>query len=339
MAQNRNRSIFAKIEKLDSTERIVGTKEVEILEGKIDVSGGSTRRKASFTLAEALSLDWQANRWKLYYGYRSAGDIDIAYVPQGVYIPMDPKQTESTSGYTTSFHGIDKSKLLADVEMADPLYWAMNTPVRDIFMQLLALVGETNANVDASIGNILADFTFEQGTNLAKVADTLMEGFNSDWYFDADGIATARRRVDAMTKPVAFYFNDDDPTELKADLQVAEDSYYNTVTVVAGKADTAIFRSTASSPQAIAKAGGRIVRRYFTTESSLTQIGTDALANYYLSNGVSLPFTIDMESLVIPNLEIGDIIERRLRRYQITGFTTPLGLGTQTIKAGEVQYG
>jgi hypothetical protein len=336
---NRNRTVYARIEKLDSTETVLDIKDVEILDGKIDISGGSTRRKTSFTLAEPLSLDWQANRFKLYYGYQGADDAEIVYVPEGVYIPMNPKQTETTGGFTTNFQGVDKSKLLSDYQVDNPLYFPLNSTVRDAFMYVLNIVGITTANIDGDIGSLNVSYSFEEGTDLQKVLDTMLEGFNAEWYFDANGVAVARKRSGVQTRPVTLYFQDDDPIEITADIEVSEDNYYNSVTVVAGKADTDIYRASAVSPQAIARAGGRVVKKYFTTESALSLVGTQALANYYLSNGISLPFIVNMNTIVVPDLEVGDIIERRARRYQITSISLPLGMGTQTLKAGEVLYG
>ena len=112
---NRDRTISVKIEKLNSAGKLIETRQDKLITGKVDVSPGYVRRKCSFDLAEALPDDWIAHRWKLYYGYKARGDTDYTYVPLGVFIPINPKQTSKVGGFESSYQGIDKSKLFSAV--------------------------------------------------------------------------------------------------------------------------------------------------------------------------------------------------------------------------------
>lgn len=332
-----HRRIALKIEKLDSAENVIEQKTMKLDGGKVDVGNGGTRRKCSFDLTEALPSDWQANRWKLYYGYKGVEDMEIKYVPLGVFIPINPEETESQNDYITSFQGVDKTKLFSDFELDNPVTFTSGTLVRDIVKTVAGWFGETKLILAVGLGTLGADFTFEEGSTAEQLLNTLVSSFNAEWFYNPDGYLVARKRTDPETRPVRFAMDAaHDPLYISSTTSVDDDNYYNKCTVVGGKTDTPIYRATVSNADAIAAAGGRIVQRYFTYDAAVTQDQVTALATYYLSNGVLLPRQLKLDSLVIPDLEIGDIIEKAGRRYEVRGFDVPLGLASQGISAGEI---
>lgn len=333
---NRDRTISVKIEKLNSAGVLIETRQDKLITGKIDVSPGYVRRKCSFDLAEALPDDWIAHRWKLYYGYKGRDDADYTYVPLGVFIPINPKQTQKVGGFESSYQGIDKSKLFSDYEIPAPLYWASGTTVLSIIQYCAGVVGETKLNIANDLGTIGADFTFEEGTTLAKVMETIISGRDAEWYYDPDGNLRVRNHVAATDITPKLTLDPSDPIEINSEFEVNDDNYFNKVTILGGKADTAIYRSTLTDAAAVARAGGRTVSKFFKNEGAVSQAHTDAIAAYQLKQGAQLPFTLRSETLVIPDLETGDVLKRLTRKFQVKTFNVPLGIGTQTVEAGEI---
>jgi hypothetical protein len=333
-----NRELHFKIEKLDSDELVLDSKIMALQGGKVSVGTGGFRRKCEFSLLEELPDDWQSFRWKLYYGYRTKAAEDILYHSLGVFIPVNPTQKESNNNEITSYQGVDKSKLFADYQLDTPITFLSGTTVRDIIIQVAGWFGETKLNLDKDLGTLGADFSFEEGVTAEGLLNELVSSFNADWYYDTDGYLIGRRKVAAATRPVRFEIDSkEQPLYLSSEKVTDDSNYYNRVTVVGGMMDTPIYRKTIQDDAAIALAGGRIVQRYFTINAAVTQTQVDGRATFYLEGGVQLPVQLNLNTLVIPNLEIGDIIKKESKIFEVRSFDIPLGLGTQSISAGEVQ--
>ena len=333
----RHRQLFFKIEKLDSDENIIEELSVDILGGNVEVGTGGARRKCTFEIADALPADWQAHKFKLYYGYRNRSTDAITYYPEGVFIPIYPAEKEVLDGKITNFQGVDKKKLFADYAIENPVIFTSGTTVRSIIQTVAGWVNETKLILDATLGTLGVDFTFEEGSTAEQMLDALISSFEDEWFYNADGFLVARKRVAAISRPIRFVIDDDtDPMYISASRSVKDDNYYNKVTLVGGMVDTPIYRATVEDTAAIAAAGGRVVSRYFKRDAAVTQTQVDGLAAYYLSNGVLLPSTLSLTSLVIPDLERDDIIQKGGVRYEVRSFNVPLGLGTQSIEAGEI---
>ena len=332
-----NRQLFFKIEKLNTAEAVLEEKSVTINGGSIDVGSGGSRRKASFELLEPLPANWQMHKWKLYYGYRERTTDPIIYYPQGVFIPINPSEREVNSGFVTSFQGVDKTKLFADFQLDTPITFASGTTVRSIVQTVAGWFNETKLVLAQDLGTLGAAFSFEEGSTAEQLLNSLVSSFNAEWFYNPDGFLVARRRTDPANRPITHRLdNPASPYYISSERTISDDNYYNKVTLVGGKADTPIYRSTVQNTDAITAAGGRVVQRYFSRDAAVTQVQVNALAAYYLSNGVLLPATLKVESLVIPNLELDEIIQKDNKRYEVRGFNIPLGLGTQNIDAGEI---
>lgn len=329
--------LYFKIEKLDSSENVIEEKSVVMLSGKVDVGSGGFRRKAQFELLEALPSTWQSRRWKLYYGTANTSAEAPVYTPLGVFIPMNPNEREAESGKITSLQGVDKTKLFADFQLADPVQFVSGTTLRSIIQTVAGWFGETKLNLETSMGTLGADFTFEEGSTAEQLLNTLVSSFSCEWFYDANGILVARKRVAAADRPVKYVMDDiTDPKYLTAEQDISEDNYYNKVILVGGKTDTPIYRATVQNTTAITKAGGRVVQRYFTYDAAVTQSQVDAIAAYYLSNGVLLPRQLKLTNLVLADLELGDIIQKGSTKYQVRQFDVPLNLEAQNMTAGEI---
>lgn len=332
-----HRKLYFLLQKLDSDENVIEEKSVELISGKVDVGSGGTRRKASFDLLEPLAADWQANRWKLHYGYSERDAEDPQYVPLGVFIPINPSEAESQSGKITSMQGADKSKLYSDYELDSPVTFPNGTAVRDIITTVASWFGETKLNLESALGVIAADLSFEEGTTAEQILNTVVTSFSADWYYDANGYLVALKNTDPATRAISYVIDDaESPLYITASKDIDDSNYYNRVTVVGGLTDTPIYRATYQDDDAIARAGGRIVQKYFTVDAAVTQDQVNGRAAYYLSQGVQLPSQLKLTSLVLPELEIGNILQKGQQRFEVRAFSVPLSLSAQDITAGEI---
>lgn len=331
-----NQRLYFKLEKLDSQEGVLEEKSVVLLSGNVDVGSGGFRRKCAFDLMEGLDTDWQSRRFKLYYGQ---GDNRQAptYTPLGVFLPINPSERESQARPITSIQGVDKTKLFADFELDTPVQFTSGTTLRSIFQTVAGWFSETKLIIEQSMGALGADFTFEEGSTAEQLLNTLASSFSCEWFYDPNGFLVARKRTDPATRPVRYEMdNIEQPYYLEAERTIDDANYYNRVTVVGGKVDTPIYRRTYQNDGAITKAGGRIVQRYFTIDAAVTQAQVDGRAAFYLSNGVLLPAKLKLSSLVLPDLELGDIIQKAGTRYEVRQFDVPLSLAPQNMTAGEI---
>lgn len=328
--------LYFRLEMLDSAEKVLEDKSVTLLGGKVDVGSGGFRRKASFELLEPLPATWQSRRFKLYYG-TAQNEADADYTPLGVFIPVNPNEREAQDGKITSLQGVDKVKLYSDYQLDTPVQFVSGTTLRSIIQTVAGWFGETKLNIETTLGTLGADFTFEEGSTAEQLLNTLVSSFSCEWFYDTNGILVARKRTDPATRAIRYVMDDiDQPFYLTSEQAIDDDNYYNKVTVVGGKTDTPIYRQTYSDTAAIAKAGGRIVQRYFTIDAAVTQAQVDGRAAFYLSNGVLLPRQLKLTNLVLPDLELGDIIQKGNTRYEVRQFDVPLSLDSQNITAGEI---
>lgn len=331
-----NRTLSFKLELLDSAENVIAEKSVSLIEGKVDVGSGGFRRKCSFDLAEAIDPAWQSHRFKLYYG-SAINRAEPEYTPLGVFIPINPREREAQANQITSLQGVDKTKLFADYELDAPIQFTSGTSLRSIIQTVAGWFSETKLTIETDLGTLGADFSFEEGSTAEQLLNTLVSSFNCEWFYDTNGFLVARKRTDPASRAIKYQMDRiNQPYYLEAERDIDDSNYYNRVTVVGGKADTPIYRQTYENATAIAKAGGRIVQRYFTIDAAVTQAQVDGRAAFYLSNGILLPAKLKLTSLVLPDLEIGDIIEKGGVRYEVRQFDVPLSLAAQNITAGEI---
>lgn len=334
---NYNREVWLKLERLDETDRVIEEKTRRLIGGRVEISGtGENRRKISFQLLEPLAAAWQGYRWKVHYGYRSTTAEPITYYPQGVFIPFNPAETEIHEGFTTELQGADKMKMFYDYEIDEPVTFASGTPVRQVVQDIAGWFNETHLKLDTDLGTLGAALTFEEGTTAGSMLSTLVSSFSAEAFYDIEGFLVARKIVDPNLRPIKYVVDDEEAgVYISSSRSVDDTNYYNSVTVVGGTVDSAIFRATRQSTAAIA-AAKRTVQRYFTVDAAVTQAQVNARADHYLSMGISLPRRIALTNLVLADIDAGDVIEKDGVRYEVVDASIPLDLSTQSISAREV---
>lgn len=330
-----HRELYFKIEKLNSSDQVIEDKSLKLTSGDVRVDYDQiNRRTCSFELAEPLSSDWMQYRWKPYYGVKTPDGID--YTALGVFIPVNPEESEESSGYITKLQGVDKAVLLSEAYSDIPLTFTAGTTLKEVATTIFAMIPETKLNLDDVPYELATDFTFEEGIALEHILSTLVRSFAADWYYDRDGYAVLEQLPTADMRPVVYEFEeDDDSIFIESTRSLDTDQYWNKVTVIGGTVDTGIFRQTYQSDLEFQRAG-RWVTRFFKEDTATSQDQVNDLATQFLDAGTRLPATISIHNLPLANLEPKQIIKKGNVKYEIIDFNIPLSLDLQQIRAGEV---
>lgn len=334
MAQHR--SVRFKIERLDSNDNLLEEKSMSFVDGSVKVSYDDVnRRTCDFELVEALPTDWMSSRWKLYYGIEQSNG-EIEYTPLGVFIPVNPIEDETNTGYTTKYQGVDKAQLLADAYSDIPVTFTAGTSLKTIANNIFDRIGETRRNFADLPYTLATDFTFEESVSLEHILSTLIRSFPADWYYDRNGIAVLESLPEPNSRPVVQVFEPgDNAIFVKSSRNFETDKYWNKVVVVGGRADTGIFRQTYENPSEVLKAG-RAITRFFKEDAATSQDQVNDLATQFLAAGTRLPANINIHSLPITTLEPKQIILKDNVKYEVINFNIPLSTELQVIQAGEI---
>lgn len=334
---NKSRELSFKIEMLGVDDSFTADYTEHFIGGKVTVGDGGARRKCSFELRGPFEDWYRGARWKLSYGFRDDNTEPYVYYSLGIFIIMNPEEKEVNGSTVTSYQGVDKTKLYDDYQFDVPMSWPAGTNIKDIVKEIGSMFGQEKYNMDTVLGTLGVERTFEEGKTAKEILNTILSSFSCEWFFDVNGILIARKNIDPKLAPIKHVMDDlDTPLYIDVNRSMDEANYYNRVVLVGGTTDTPIYRAEVEDVAAIGTAGGRIVQRYYTRDAATTQAQVDALAAYYLSMGVSLPTKIELTSLVLPDLEIGDILTKDGIRYVVRSFDIPMGLSSQKIEAGEI---
>ena len=330
-----NREVYFKIEMLDPNDKVVEVKTPVLKSGSVTVSStDSHRRKCEFTLLEPLPPSWLSSRWRLFYGQKIDGVI--TYDSLGVFLPMDPVESETPTGKITSYQGVDKRQLLMDSIGEVTIQFTQNQTLKEVVALHLNGVDITKQNL-VDLGFYLrANYIFGDDKSANHTLSTIVNSFTADFYFDRNGIAVLENLPPASQRPVVKTLKGDSAsvyTSSTSSFKLSD--YFNRVIVIGGTADTEIFRAELENADQIALAG-RTITRHIPVDVAASQDQVDALAEQYLDEGTRIPALLSITNFPIVDLEVKQIIEKDGEKYEVLSFNIPLGLGLQTIEAGKV---
>ena len=332
---SQHKEIYFKIERLNANDEFLEEKSVQLIDGNVNVSYSDVcRRSCSFTLREPLPTDWMSSRWKMYYGVKESDQI--SYEPIGVFIPLNPEESEELSGWTTDYQGVDKAQILSESFSEIPLTFTAGTTLKEVATTIFNMIGETKLNLADVPYSLATEFTFEEGISLEHILSTLVRSFPADWYYDRNGIAVLEALPLAQYRPIKYSFKEDnDSIHIDTKRSIDTDKYYNRVVLVGGKADTGIFRQVYGN-DVHRYIAGRWVTKFFKEDAATSQEQVNQLAMQLLDAGIRLPANIVIHNIPIADLEPKQIIMHNNTRYEVIDFNIPLDLSLQTIQAGEV---
>lgn len=321
---------------LDDDEMIVES-NMKIRYGAVYVADRKIRRTCTLDFVRPIPQDWQKRRFKVYYGRGHTRDT-IVYKPIGVFLPRNPKEIDRGVEILTTFQGNDKTQLLLDSVLKEPLTFYEGEPLENCVELALSIAGipSTQQNLEDTGFDLNWDITFETGSDCNHIIDVLVHSFDADWYFDGDGIFNLIRLPDPPTRSVlAELLTNDESIILNKETEYDNENYYNSVVVVGGMVEQDPIIAYRKDVTEISRIGREITRS--EVRADLTD--QDQVNNYaerILVNGVKNPRKLTLENLVLIEIEPKFLIKIDNVRYRIQEFNIPLNLQTQTLVTDEV---
>lgn len=189
-------------------------------------------------------------------------------------------------------------------------------------------------------GKVLGrDFIFERGVERWKACRELADAYGYELFFTGQGVLVMREYLDPTTSPLAYTFLTGETGNLVTyDKSVSDGRLYNHVVVSGESSDTIPVWAEArndnpASPTNINLIGDRLyqyVSSFITTETQAQDV-----ANRFLSIHSLQEYDFNFSALMLPWLEVGEIVEfidpkatlTQPDRFLLSTLTIPLGLG------------
>ena len=238
-----NRELYFKIERLNQDGILIEEKNLSLISGEVKVARDSIyRRTCKFDLSEPLPDSWLGDLWRLWYGQLINGTV--VYESLGVFIPLDPIETQDGTGRLTSYQGVDKTKWLIDSIGQGPIQFSTNDTLKDVASVHLDAIGETRRNLVDVPYSLNTNYTFAEYREAEHTLRTLVDSFTCDFYYDRNGYATLVELPAPNSRPISYTFEDNESSVfVESKRKVETSNYWNRVIVVGGSTDSEIFRS------------------------------------------------------------------------------------------------
>lgn len=250
------------------------------------------------TCAERDALDYTCAQWdaldytctELDAGVISSGTRieQFAEFPLGVFIPSTPARSSAGGLDTWSIEAYDRTLILAEDGLDEPLFIAAGTKYLDAILAVLAGAGITNVMIaDYVDTEIQADREFEVGKTKQEVCNTLLGEINFNPIFcDADG----RFVIQAYQEPTAaaadITYRADALSIIGRDTATETDYYKvpNVFIAVCSNPDlnedyrSVYINDNPVSPLSTVRRGRRIISEIYRPDQIASQADLDAYA-------------------------------------------------------------
>lgn len=250
--------------------------------------------------------------------------------------------------------GRDYSKKCLQSKLTQSMSFSQYTAIETIIKALALNAGVTKFRLPYTGQGYARDTVFERGTERWKVIRELADSIGYEVYFTGDGYLTMRPYGDPVMSPLRWIFRPGSPdgTLVKYKRSTNDSRLKNHVVVTgANITDLSGFTQTVwaeavnddpASPTRRSKIGDRV--DFYESEFITDPAQAQAVANQRLRVSALEEYTVDFESLIIPWLEGGDIVDvvdslsgdYVPRRFLLTSFNFPLELQSMTATAKRV---
>jgi hypothetical protein len=302
---------------------------------------------------------------KVYWGIKYY-DYDLSKwrrweTPLGVF--MIDRIDEDRFPHAVKVTGRDLSKRCIVSKLSATLSFPQGSSIENMIQALGANAGIKKFALPVTGNAYSQDLVFTRGTARWEVMKQLADNIGFELYFTPDGTLTMRLYPDPTLSPIAWSFTQDFGGSLvKYSKSSTDANIYNHIIVTGsalgaepdelGGAITTVSTSEVvfaearnddpSSPTNIARFGDRVkpyASEYFTSVSMAQDY-----ANTMLRIASLEEYTMSFESLIIPWIDAGDIVEIQQpsddkytpSRFLLSNYTIPLGLGAMTATAKRV---
>lgn len=301
--------------------------------------------------------------WGIRYYNQTLGVWQRWETPLGEY--MIDRIDEDRFPHAVKVTGRDYTKKCLTSKIAYSMTFQTGLRVEEIIQAIGANAGIKKFLLPTTTQAYSDDLVFTRGTERWKVMKQLADSIGYELYFLANGALTMRPYPDPTASPIAWSFTDGQSGSLVSYTRSSTDSrVFNHIIVTgaalgadsnnipaaqlsAGNTDSEVIFAEAKnvdpgSPTRIERIGDRVETYESDLFTSTEQ--AQAYANTQLRIGALEEYTMGFESLLLPWLDgsdIVEIVEDRVseytpRRFLLSNFTIPLGLGSMTGTARRV---
>ena len=312
------------------------------------------RRVGEFSFSNddnALKLDplngfWYDKIIKAFWGikYYDASGIERSYEVQIGEFMID-RIKETRFPHVVDVTCRDYTKRCLNSKLKYSLTFPSGTPVETIIKALAANCGITKFALPTTGQTYTLDLVFERGIERWNVMKQIADSIGYEVYFLGNGYLTMRPYADPTTSPLSWVFRTGelDGTLIQYE-RSSNDSRIKNHIIVVGNTSTdldgyniSVFAEALNedplSPTRISRLGDRtdiIENSYFT--DNVTAL---AYANKRLRVSSLEEYEVNFESIIIPWLEAGDIVDIDdsggsiyvPSRFLLTSFNFPMSLG------------
>jgi hypothetical protein len=261
--------------------------------------------------------------------------------------------------------GRDYAKKCLTSKIAYSMSFQSGLRVEEIIRALAANAGVKKFLLPVTTQAYGDDIVFTRGTERWKVMKQLADAIGYELYFLANGALTMRPYPDPTTSPIAWSFTDGGGGSLINYSRSSTDSRMFNHIIVTGAAigadsnnmpasqvaasntDSEVIFAEArnddpGSPTRIERVGDRV--EPYESDLFTSQEQAQTYADTQLRIGALEEYTMSFESLLLPWLDGSDIVEivedrpteYTPRRFLLSNFTIPLGLGSMSGTARRV---
>lgn len=223
--------------------------------------------------------------------------------------------TEPHFPHEITITGRDGTKKMLQSKFQQATGFAMNTPIENIIEALALNSGIPSGKIDLPLTGISAarDFFYERGTERWAAAKEVANSYGYDIYFTHDGTLTITVFADPTLGQPEFEFVTGSTGSIASYEKHTSDSLlFNHVIVTGESADTLPVWSEAKNeisghPTSIARLGDKswfYTSAFITTEAQALEV-----AQKFLRVSALEQFDVSIESIVLPWLDAGTIVD------------------------------
>lgn len=346
----------------ETTESIITS---DILDGSLSVNrNNGIRRTMDFTIRNTSELlpniygIWINKKVKLSLGVVCPDGTDF-FIPQGVFVLLNPSYESSPTGTMVTFNAVDKfSQLTGDTGkgLLKDIYQINNgTSVNTGLKAILSDFG------DKIMPNLYPNsstfpYTIREGQdgNAGAIIEKIAYFMSYNCYYDRNGVFTTYPDIPDENKGVSWDYNfgDEKYTYLGATTEYKFTDTRNTVIVIGANINGLIAKAKVVDDDLASPTNvnllGEIPHITLNDYIQTTQQATD-LANFILRRLKILNKTISINSIPIYHINVDDIITItdsnfgfNKQRFLVTGISMGLGFGAdmsvECIAVDEVDF-
>lgn len=321
----------------------------DLVDGSVSVSNSRVERRAfDLTLgnSDGALNNYPGGFWydkiiKVFRGVRYGVDKTIWEKQIGEF--MIDNITTQNFPKTVSINGRDYMKKLIVSKFPLTTTFSSGASLEATIKTIALNGGVTKFNLAVTGKTLGKDFTWDAGTERQQAINDLADAYGYEIFFDAQGYLVLREQRDPVVSPeIANFLTGGANGNLATYKKASSDAQiYNHVVVTGDSSQTVPVSAQAinnapTSPTRVDKIGDRVYQ--YSSSFITTAPQAQDVANKFLAVHALEAFEMDMESLVLPWLEVNEVVRFTdpapnpgdPNRYLLTDFTIPMALGAMS---------